>query len=140
MSLDNIYIDSQENHSLSSLHVEQLNKIHQDLKLVKPIIFYLQTDEEVRLLNKKVLDHDYYTDVITFDYEDDDDLDENEVVISWERVIDNAQKFDQDKNREMLRVFIHAMLHLAGFNDSTVSEKKEMSSQEEHYLTLHCST
>lgn len=139
-SYGNISLESETELNLKLLHVEQLNTIHQKLKIIKPVIYYFKTDEEVRQINKQSLEHDYYTDVITFDYEDDPDIEENEVVVSYERITDNAKQFNTLPSNETMRVLIHALLHLAGFKDSNEPEQQEMRRQEEHYLTLYCST
>jgi len=140
MLYDKIIIENKENPLTPLIDVDSINAIHKALKISKPVIYYFHTDEEVRSVNKASLNHDYYTDVITFDYEQDIDIEENEVIISWERVMDNAINLKQPTKREIHRVCIHALLHLAGYNDATQEEIKEMRKQEEHFLSIYCST
>jgi metalloprotein, YbeY/UPF0054 family len=97
-------------------------------------------DEELLELNRQTLQHDYYTDIITFDYENDKDIEENEVVISWDRVRENSETFKVNLKQELYRVCFHGLLHLAGFMDKTEQEEKEMREQENMLLDLYCST
>jgi rRNA maturation RNase YbeY len=98
------------------------------------------SDEQVLEVNRESLNHDYYTDVITFDYENDADIEENEVVVSWDRIQDNSKNLDQTLHQEVHRVCIHALLHLAGYTDESEVEKLKMTTAEDRYLNLYCST
>ena len=86
-------------------------------------------------LNKKHLNHDYYTDIITFNYNVEKKL-SGDLFISVDRVKDNASVFNENFNLELFRVIIHGVLHLCGFNDKTTSEQREMRQKENHYLRL----
>jgi rRNA maturation RNase YbeY len=84
-------------------------------------------------MNKQYLDHDYYTDIITFDYT------ENEVVsgdlfISIDRIIDNSNILNTDYDLELRRVCVHGVLHLCGYKDKTEEEVVLMRSKEDYYL------
>ena len=95
---------------------------------------YIFCDDEYLLeINRKHLDHDYYTDIITFDY-CDDKLISGDIFISVERVADNAFDFNTDFNTELSRVMAHGLLHMMGYKDKTEEEKLEMRSKEDECL------
>ena len=99
-------------------------------------IHYLFCDDEYLLdLNQKFLHHDTYTDIITFDYTEDEFL-SGDIFISIERVKENAAKFKVSFQEELLRVLAHGVLHLLGYNDKTESEKKEMREEEGKAMLL----
>ena len=98
------------------------------------------TDEELLEINISSLNHDYYTDVITFDYSDDEDVSHNEICISVDRITENARLSNSTLSNELHRICIHGMLHLAGHTDDTKEAKNKMTSLENHFLALHCST
>ena len=102
---------------------------------LKNLSFVFCDDEYLKNMNVKYLGHDYYTDVITFDYSTEDGL-VGDVFISIERVKENANNFKVSFNEELFRVIIHGVLHLCGFNDKTDKEIKEIRKQENHFLSL----
>lgn len=89
------------------------------------------SDDYLLDLNKKQLNHDYYTDIITFDLRetDEDDL-LCEMYISLDRVLENAEEYNCTFAEELKRVMVHGLLHLSGLNDVTESEKKIMREAE----------
>jgi rRNA maturation RNase YbeY len=92
-------------------------------------------DEKLYEINREFLGHDYYTDIITFDYNEGKTI-HGEIYISAERVKENAEKFRVSFNSEMRRVVFHGFLHLCGYDDRTEKEKKRMTELEEMYLAL----
>ncbi len=92
------------------------------------------TDDELLKINKEFLGHDYYTDIITFNYSDVPNQVEAELYISIDRVKENAAKNDVSMQDEMRRVIFHGMLHLAGYDDSTNDERDRMRVLEDEYL------
>ena len=92
---------------------------------IKNLSFVFCDDEYLKNINVKYLGHDYYTDVITFDYSTDEGL-VGDVFISIERVKENANNFKVSFNEELFRVIIHGVLHLCGFDDKTDKEIKEL--------------
>jgi len=90
-------------------------------------------DEELRKINIDYLSLDFYTDIITFDYSEDNVL-SGDIYISIDRVKENAEEFNVPAHDELLRVIIHGVLHLIGYKDSNESEKKEMRSMEDACL------
>ena len=96
------------------------------------------SDEYLLDINRTYLDHDYYTDIITFDNREyDDEPLESDIFISIDRVKDNAQGLGITFDRELHRVIIHGMLHLLGWNDKTDEQKAAMRQKEEACLSLH---
>jgi probable rRNA maturation factor len=94
------------------------------------------SDDDLLVINKQHLDHDFYTDIITFPIEEDDDNLEAEIYISIDRVKDNAMEFETSFSNELLRVYLHGILHLVGYGDKTAEDKKVMRSKEQYYMSL----
>ncbi len=90
------------------------------------------SDERLRKMNVEFLDHDYYTDVITFPYSDD--AVHGDVFISSDRVADNAQSLGVAFEHELCRVLVHGVLHLAGYLDKTEDAERVMREREDFYL------
>lgn len=91
------------------------------------------TDEYLLKLNQQYLDHNTYTDIITFDYSNGKVL-SGDIFISIDRIKENAQKYKKTFENELHRVMIHGILHLSGLKDKTDEESTEMRYQEDHYL------
>lgn len=99
---------------------------------------YIFADDDYILdINKTHLNHDYFTDIITFDLNDIERKSlKSDIFISVDRVRENAESFEQIFIDELHRVMIHGVLHLLGFNDSSDKEKKEMRQKENLALSL----
>jgi rRNA maturation RNase YbeY len=92
-------------------------------------------DKTIQEINKKFLNHDYPTDVISFDLSDDfDDEKISEIYISVDRAIEQAKVYKVTTENEIARLVAHGLLHLAGYNDSTKSEKLKMRRKESYYI------
>lgn len=91
------------------------------------------TDEYLLILNQRYLDHDTYTDIITFDYTVERVI-SGDIFISVDRVKDNAANYNKTFDNEMQRVMIHGILHLCGQEDKSESENLKMHAQEDLYL------
>lgn len=92
-------------------------------------------DEKILEVNNEYLGHDYYTDVITFDY-DEDDIINGDLVISLDTVRTNAELFNKSYEDELNRVIIHGILHLCGINDKGPGEREIMEENENKALAL----
>ncbi len=92
------------------------------------------TDEYLLDINRKFLDHDTYTDIITFDLTGEGELLTGEIYISTERVAENALKFGNLYPEELHRVIFHGALHLCGFKDKSATDKKKMREMEDKCL------
>ena len=99
------------------------------------IVYAFFNDEDLKDLNIRFLNHDYYTDVISFD-ETADQVVSGNIAISVDRVKENATQIGVDFEEELRRVMIHGVLHFIGFNDKTNSEKKEIREQEALALSM----
>ena len=92
-------------------------------------------DEKILEVNREYLGHDYYTDIITFDYCEGDTLN-GDLVISLDTVRSNAELFHKDYDEELHRVIIHGVLHLCGINDKGPGERELMEQAENRALAL----
>lgn len=102
---------------------------------------YVFCDDEYLLqINKQFLQHDYYTDIITFRLSEKFLPITGEIYISIERVRENAKFFNVSLSEELLRVIFHGALHLSGFNDKTRQQIKLMRAKEDEYLSKHKSS
>ena len=88
-------------------------------------------------MNKKHLAHDYYTDILTFDYRTNPKEIYGDLFISQQRIIENASSFKVSINHELLRIVVHGILHLFGYSDKSEKDKKLMQSMENFYLSLY---
>ncbi len=133
-----------------ALHVHHLNKkfsisfynLLQDFipALIKQeqftlgVINLIYTDNtEILELNQKYLGHDYHTDVISFTYDYNHGIN-GDVFISCDKAEENALEYHTSFDNELLRVTIHGILHLIGYEDSRPQEKEQMRRKEDHYL------
>ncbi len=93
------------------------------------------SDEYLLKINLDYLQHDYYTDVITFDYSFETTV-SGDIFISIDRITENALSFKTDFVDELHRVIIHGVLHLIGYQDGSPAARSRMSSKEDYYLSL----
>lgn len=112
--------------------IEAFQHLYQDLRF-GDIYIHWMSDDELLEVNKKHLNHDYYTDIITFDYTRRNKI-SGELFISEDRIADNAQQNGEALERERNRVIAHGILHLIGFGDKTEEEKAVMRSKENEIL------
>ncbi|MBQ6653521.1 MAG: rRNA maturation RNase YbeY [Prevotella sp.] len=104
-------------------------------KKVGEVGYLFCDDEKILEVNREYLGHDYYTDIITFDYSEDDVIN-GDLVISLDTVHTNAEKFGKDYDEELHRVIIHGILHLCGINDKGPGEREQMEMAENMALVL----
>ena len=93
------------------------------------------SDSYLLSINKQHLNHDYYTDIITFSYVEEGVI-SGDLFISIDRVSENARKEEVSKTNELSRVMIHGLLHLCGYNDKEEDEIKVMREKEKEYLSM----
>lgn len=104
-------------------------------KKISEISYLFCDDEKILEVNREYLSHDYYTDIITFDYSEDDKI-SGDIIISLDTVRTNSQKYQVDFMEELHRVIIHGILHLCGLNDKSPEEEKAMREAENDALNL----
>ena len=104
-------------------------------KKVGDIAYIFVDDEKILEVNKQYLQHDYYTDIITFDYSEENVI-SGDLFISLDTVRTNAQQVDATYEEELLRVIIHGILHLCGIDDKGPGEREIMEAAENKALAL----
>jgi rRNA maturation RNase YbeY len=107
-------------------------------KQLKELSLVFTDDEYLLEVNKQYLNHDYFTDVITFDYSDFPNV-SGDVMISLDRVKDNAQSMNLDFETELYRVVFHGALHLCGYKDKKKEDAALMRSKEDFYIQMFVS-
>ena len=104
-------------------------------KKVGEIAYIFVDDEEILRVNREYLQHDYYTDIITFDYTEGDTI-SGDLFISLDTVRTNAEQYGKPYEEELHRVIIHGILHLCGINDKGPGEREIMEAAEHKALAL----
>ena len=104
-------------------------------KTIGEIAYIFCDDSKILEINKTYLQHDYYTDIITFDYCEGDVLN-GDIFISLDTVSSNAKEFDVTFDEELHRILIHGILHLCGQTDKTPDSRLEMTRKEDEALQL----
>lgn len=94
------------------------------------------TDQDILVINKKHLNHNYFTDIITFPIEEGEEYLEAEIYMSIDNIKGNVIKYNTEFSSELLRVFLHGVLHLVGYGDKTTPEQEVMRSKENYYMHL----
>lgn len=105
-------------------------------KKVGELSYVFCTDEQLLKINRQFLNHDYYTDIITFQTNDSEGIVSGEMYISTDRITDNAKTLHCPVYEEMHRVIIHGVLHLIGYKDKTDADAAEMRKWENDSLSL----
>lgn len=99
------------------------------------IAFIFCSDKKILEINNQYLQHDYYTDIITFDYSEDDMI-SGDIFISLDTVRSNSEQFKTDYDNELHRIIIHGILHLCGINDKGPGEREHMTECENKALAV----
>lgn len=101
---------------------------------VGELYYYFCSDEALLDINQRRLGHDFYTDIVTFPLTDSGDVISSEFCISLDRIAENCLNFGRSFESELLRVIIHGVLHLIGYDDHTDEERSRMREKEEECL------
>jgi rRNA maturation RNase YbeY len=109
------------------------NTIQEEKRKNGIINIILTSDADILDINNKYLSHNYFTDVITFDYSSDNIL-SGDIFISIPTVSENAKIYNTTFENELMRVFIHGILHLIGYKDKSDLDQHEMRAKENYYL------
>lgn len=110
--------------------------IHNENKVPGELNFIFCDDDFIYEINKKYLDHDTFTDIITFDYSEDFGNISGDIYMSMDRVQDNANQYDVSFLEELARVIAHGVLHIIGYKDKTAEETRIMREKENDYLQI----
>ena len=116
---------------------EWLNKsVHHQKKFIGNISIVFCSDEYLLQINKQYLNHNYFTDIITFDYSTDRKV-SGDLFVSVDRLRDNSKQLEITLQLEVRRVLVHGVLHLCGYNDKSTADKKLMTAKEDFYLARY---
>ncbi len=113
--------------------IESIAKLYN--KEIGEISYLFCDDEKILEVNQQYLNHDFYTDIITFDYSEENMI-SGDIIISLQTVESNSQMYNTGFLEELHRVIIHGILHLSGLNDSTEEEEKVMRDAENSALKI----
>ena len=101
---------------------------------LKELTYIFCSDAYLLQINQQYLDHDTYTDIITFDNSEEESRITGDIFISIERIRENAIKFNVTETTELHRIIIHGALHLLGYKDKSPADKQKMTQKEDFYL------
>jgi rRNA maturation RNase YbeY len=113
-----------------------LNTVKNESYRLKELNYIFCSDEYLLGINRQYLNHDTYTDIITFDTSEEERVVVGDVFISIDRIKENADKFKSAERDELHRVMIDGVLHLLGYTDKGKKEKAQMTDKENQYLGL----
>lgn len=104
-------------------------------KTIKQLDYIFVTDEEILQINRQALDHDYYTDILTFPSSYQPII--GEIYISWDRIKEQAIQYNVTTEQELRRIMVHGLLHLCDYDDKTAELKQKMTKREDLYLARY---
>jgi probable rRNA maturation factor len=107
-------------------------------KITGEITLIFCSDEHLLEMNRQYLNHDYYTDIITFDYSVEEEV-SGDLFVSIDRVYDNAMLNSVSRDNELKRVCVHGLLHLCGYGDKSEEDAMVMRAKEDYYLDKYVS-
>lgn len=135
MSELSLFFEEIERLNLNGQYLEKLigSLIQKEEKIFGDISVIFCSDEYLLKINEQYLGHNYYTDIVTFDYVEKSVI-SGDLFISVDRVAENAEKYGNSFIEELHRVLIHGVLHLVGYKDNTTEEQSLMRDKEDFYL------
>lgn len=136
--MKNITVSCEKGISINRKVLDNCVKIlisYYDLKLGK-LDFNFLNGESMIEINKKYLDHNYDTDIITFNYSDENDMLDGEFFISLSEASKNSKKYKVPLDNELFRLIVHGILHLIGYDDSNAQEKRRMKKVENQIVNM----
>lgn len=133
----NFFFEETDEFDVSGLNVEKNIEtvLANENRTLGEVNYIFCSDEYLLNINKQYLNHDYYTDVISFDYSEDDII-SGDIFISVDTVKDNAKEYAVEFEKELARVMVHGVLHFIGYKDKTDEDAKLMRQKENQYLPL----
>jgi probable rRNA maturation factor len=131
-----IFFEEIQPNKIRKRHIKNAIKylINNEIKELGDLSIILCSDNYLLKINKEYLNHDYYTDIITFNYVEGNRI-SGDLFISSDRIKENSVEYNTTLIKELYRVMFHGVLHLIGYNDKTVDEKKVMREKEDFYLS-----
>jgi rRNA maturation RNase YbeY len=132
----NVFVYNEKGIRVDKKAVQSIVKlIAAELKLyVKSLEFNFISSNTMIEVNKNYLEHNYSTDIITFDYSDEKNILDGEIFISLQDAIENSKKYHVSADNELLRLTTHGILHLIGFDDTTDAKRKKMKTVENNMV------
>ncbi|MBR5957763.1 MAG: rRNA maturation RNase YbeY [Salinivirgaceae bacterium] len=133
----NFFFEETDEFDVSGLNVEKNIEtvLANENRTLGEVNYIFCSDEYLLNINKQYLNHDYYTDVISFDYSEDGII-SGDIFISVDTVKDNAKEYAVEFEKELARVMVHGVLHFIGYKDKTDEDAKLMRQKENQYLPL----
>ena len=131
--IDFQYIENDKLSNTEDLNLWINNVIKEEEMIIGELVYVLCNDEYLLKKNIQFLNHNTLTDVITFDYSDDKII-SGDILISTERVVENAKIFNVNYLTELHRVIVHGLLHLLGYKDKIEKDADTMREKENYYL------
>ena len=133
----NFFFEDIDEFEIKKLDVEKnIEKlVTNENRILGDVNYILCSDAYLLDINRQYLNHDYYTDVISFDYCEENVI-SGDIFISVDTVADNAKEYGTTFENELKRVMIHGVLHFVGYNDKSDEESKTMRAKENQYLSL----
>jgi rRNA maturation RNase YbeY len=131
--IDFQYIENDKLSNIEDLNLWINNVIKEEEMIIGELVYVLCNDEYLLKKNIQFLNHNTLTDVITFDYSDDKII-SGDILISTERVVENAKIFNVNYLTELHRVMVHGLLHLLGYKDKIEKDANTMREKENYYL------
>lgn len=133
----NFFFEETDEFDVSGLNVEKNIEtvLANENRTLGEVNYIFCSDEYLLNINKQYLNHDYYTDVISFDYTEDGII-SGDIFISVDTVKDNAKEYEVEFEKELARVMVHGVLHFIGYKDKTDEDAKLMRQKENQYLPL----
>ena len=134
--MNNVFVFNEKGIKIDQKSVKRIVKlICDELKLgVNSLEFNFSTSETMVEVNKKYLKHNFGTDIITFDYSDEKNNLDGEIFISLHDAVENSKMYQVSADNELLRLIVHGILHLIGYDDTTVTKRKKMKSVEDELV------
>ena len=131
--IDFQYIENDKLSNIEDLKLWINNVIKEEEMIIGELVYVLCNDEYLLKKNIQFLNHNTLTDIITFDYSDDKII-SGDILISTERVVENAKIFNVNYLTELHRVMVHGLLHLLGYKDKIEKDADTMREKENYYL------
>lgn len=131
--MKNVYVYCYKKKKINKLLVHSiLSKIRKNFNLnIRSLEINFVSRETIRKVNNEYLSHDYSTDIITFDYSNERNILDGEIIISLKDAEENSKKYHVTFDNELLRLIIHGILHLLGYDDVTLPKKRVMKKIED---------